>query len=930
VTLAHEDAGPSAAEPVVVRARDGWLAAVAEAQQLVRDAAHAGPNADPGPLLERLVHSVSAIVDAPVAVAVPHDGRLVWWTASSDADVARGLPVDVDGTACGEAWRTGTVQHVPGAMAEPEPDAAELTGALTLRNLARNGTDDAVLVVPLVHGADVVGILSLTAPAPGWFDRNDERAALLLARTAAAALSRYHPGLARAATPPDEDGALPRRAGLPRRGPRVHRAPPQPARAPEPGLATPAPARAGAAEGDPSVPDPLGTGLWEWDAINDRCRWSPAVGRLVGVAPGTAPTMSGLREVVHPADRRRFDAAVQAITAGRGAGGALRLLSRDGARTRRVFTWSEPLRDTSGGLLGAWGAVVDLTALDGDGVSTSALRTSRAALRAAQELTGAAVWEWHPETNRLVWSPEMFRLLGLSPDELVPTLDRWHALVHPEDVDRVRRLDVAAREGSGTVETYRVVRPEGEVRYLQSWSTATPAVHGQGGRVVHGATVDVTRQVRDRVMLERLSTTDALTGLANRLGFDRRMHELLEHPGFGDITLMLLDLDRFKLVNDSLGHEVGDRLLVEVARRLVAAVPRGSTTARMGGDEFVVIPPVGTSVVEVRKLAEGMIAQLRAPYVLPGSGEMLVCPASIGIAGTEGRPMGVTDLLREADIALYRAKDSGRDRFVLFDDGLRARVLGRQHAERRLREALEQDLLVLEYQPIVDFVGGRIVGAEALIRMRDLEEGRLLGPDMFIDVAEDTGLVVEVDSWVIEAAIRQVVAWGDRIGKDGVPPWVAINVSPRSMEHPRVVRRLVDAVKDGEVPKDRIKVELTEHSFLGALPGSEASLLSLMAAGVPVGIDDFGTGYSAMAYLQRYDLDFMKIDRSFVANVGQAERADAVVTAIVDLAHAHGMRVTAEGVETTRQARRLREIGCDYAQGFHFGRPGPPGRIVRT
>jgi diguanylate cyclase (GGDEF)-like protein len=675
-----------------------------------------------------------------------------------------------------------------------------------------------------------------------------------------------------------------------------------------------------------AVPDPLGTGLWEWDAVNDRCRWSPPVGRLVGLAPGTVPTMEAIRDAIVPADRPRFDAGLRAVADGRGAGGALRLRCGDGSALRHVFTWSEPLRGTDGALLGAWGAVVDLTSVEND---AGALRSSLAGLRAAQELTGVAVWEWHPDADRLVWSPEMYRLLGLSADLLVPTLDRWHALVHPEDVDRVRRLDVAAREGTGTVETYRVVRPDGEVRYMQSWSTALRREQPDGGHVVHGATVDVTRQVRDRVMLERLSTTDALTGLANRLGFDRRMHELLEHPGFGDITLMLLDLDRFKLVNDSLGHQVGDRLLVEVARRLVAAVPRGSTTARMGGDEFVVIPPVGTSVLEVRKLAESMIAQLRAPYVLPGSGEMLVCPASLGIAGTEGRPIGVTDLLREADIALYRAKDAGRDRFVLFDDGLRARVLSRQRAERRLREALEQDLLVLEYQPIVDFVGGRIVGAEALIRMKDVDGGKLLGPDMFIDVAEDTGLVVEVDSWVIEAAIAQVAAWGDRIGNDGVPPWVAINVSPRSMEHPRVVRRLVDAVKDGEVPKDRIKVELTEHSFLGALPGSEASLLSLMAAGVPVGIDDFGTGYSAMAYLQRFDLDFMKIDRSFVANVGQAERADAVVTAIVDLAHAHGMRVTAEGVETTRQARRLREIGCDYAQGYHFGRPGPPGRIVR-
>jgi EAL domain-containing protein (putative c-di-GMP-specific phosphodiesterase class I) len=288
----------------------------------------------------------------------------------------------------------------------------------------------------------------------------------------------------------------------------------------------------------------------------------------------------------------------------------------------------------------------------------------------------------------------------------------------------------------------------------------------------------------------------------------------------------------------------------------------------------------------------------------------------------------VSDLLREADLALYRAKDSGRDRFVVFDDVLRARAQARHRAERELRQALEEGRLLLEYQPIVDCQTAAVIGAEALVRLRDADGNRILEPEAFIDVAEDTGLVVELDCWVIDAAICEIGRWVAA----GVAhaPWLAINVSARSMEHPRVARRLLEAVGDGRLPLDRIKLELTEHSFLGALPGGESTLRQLLSAGVNVGIDDFGTGYSALAYLQRFDLDFMKIDRSFVAEVGQDARADAVVTAIVDLAHAHGMRVTAEGVETARQAERLCEIGCDFAQGYHFGGPGAPDLILEA
>jgi EAL domain-containing protein (putative c-di-GMP-specific phosphodiesterase class I) len=230
---------------------------------------------------------------------------------------------------------------------------------------------------------------------------------------------------------------------------------------------------------------------------------------------------------------------------------------------------------------------------------------------------------------------------------------------------------------------------------------------------------------------------------------------------------------------------------------------------------------------------------------------------------------------------------------------------------------------------VLDFGSGRVIGAEGLVRLRDIDDGdRLVEPRLFLDIAEQTGLIVEIDCWVIETAIQQLVAWGES-EDDEAAPWLAINLSARSLEHPRVVRRLVEAVRSGEIAADRIKVELTEQSFIAEVPGVEEALWLMISNGIGVGVDDFGTGYSALAFLQHFDLDFMKIDRTFIASVGEGPRADAVVTAIVDLAHAHGMWVIAEGVESARQARRLREIGCDFAQGFHFGRPGEAARIVR-
>jgi diguanylate cyclase (GGDEF)-like protein len=687
----------------------------------------------------------------------------------------------------------------------------------------------------------------------------------------------------------------------------------------------------------PAMPAPDTMGLWQWDAISGKCTWSSPVARLLGLPPDAELSLDQVRAAVAPADRGRFDVAVTAIGTGRGVAGAVRLKTSDG-RAKHAYAWSEVRRDESGKVLGAWGGVVDVTAFEHD---AAALRSGLAGLRAAQELTGLATWEWRAEAKQLIWSDEMYRLAGVPAETFEPTPERWHAFVHPDDLERARRLDLDAGldAGPGTdgerVETFRLIGPGGEIRHVQSWSATS------GDRVVYGATIDVTRQVHDRMALERLSATDPVTGLGNRLAFDRRMQQLLAgaegvsgrpvRPA-PSVTLLLLDLDRFKVVNDSLGHQVGDRLLIEVARRLVAVVPNGSVTARMGGDEFVVVPPAGADELEVRRLASGIVEAMRAPYLLPETGELLICPASLGVAMSDGRRVTGNDLLREADIALYRAKDSGRDRYMIFDAALKARTRTRQQAERRLRTALEEDRLVMQYQPVIDFSNGRVIGAEGLVRLFDSDGGadspdRLIAPDVFLDVAEQTGLVVEIDCWVIETAIQQLARWSEAGADAG--PWLAINLSARSMEHPRVVHRLIEAVKHGEVGRDQIKIELTERSFIGSLPGVDAGVRKLIATGIGVGIDDFGTGYSALAYLQHFDLDFMKIDRAFVSSVGEGPRGDAVVTAIVDLAHAHGMRVIAEGVESGRQARRLREIGCDFAQGFHFGRPGDADRIVR-
>jgi len=867
----------------------GWPAALAAAQDRVRAAAS---RADA--LLEELVGAASSLVDAAASAALLEGSTLVRKAATAGGlGLLVGDLVPTEGTVCGaavasrQAVMTGgstpaTLAGAPGIRGVGDPSGVCCPGARSH------------LAIPLVDAGAVLGVLALTSDQPGWFDERDESSVSLLAGVAARAL---------AGLPLQRDSVTLHAGGV------------------LSGALAPEVEVLGAAGRHPPPASLHGLGLWSWDAATGQTTCSPSVADLLGLTPHDQLSLDHLRNSLHPDDLPRFETALTRQLAGApGVAGTFRVKAPDGER--QVHAWGEVRRSRSGAVTGAWGAAVDVTDRERQAAT---LRSTLAGLRAAQELTGLGVWEWHPREGRLAWSPEMFRIAGLEPGEAKPSLELWHRLIHPDDRARAMRLDELADEGGGTVETFRVHGMDGQQRHVQAWSTVIPA-DGASSRVVAGAVVDVSRQVEDRVELERRSSTDPVTKLANRLGFERLIKGLLDDRR--DVGLLLLDLDRFKMVNDSLGHQVGDRLLVEVARRLESVAPAGSLTARMGGDEFLLVPPPGLGWRELRTIAQDVVEALRVPFSLNDNGEVLFCPASVGVTCTSGRRVDIDVLLSEADLALYRAKDDGRDRYAVFDGALRERARGRHRAEQLLRAALEENRLVLQYQPIVDFTHGRVVGAEALVRMRADDGETLLPPESFIDVAEDIGLVVELDCWVLETALSQLARWLMHAPSAQVP-WLAVNVSPRSMEHPRIVRTLLDGLEVRGLPPHLLKVELTESSFLSSLPGGEKALQELIRHQIPVGIDDFGTGYSALAYLTRFELDFMKIDRSFVSSVGQAARADAVVTAIVALAHAHGMKVTAEGVETPRQARRLREIGCDFAQGYHFGRPGDASRILR-
>jgi diguanylate cyclase (GGDEF)-like protein len=424
---------------------------------------------------------------------------------------------------------------------------------------------------------------------------------------------------------------------------------------------------------------------------------------------------------------------------------------------------------------------------------------------------------------------------------------------------------------------------------------------------------------------------DPLTGLANRGLVVERLGQCLARAQRrpGSVAVLFLDLDRFKVVNDSLGHAVGDDILVEVARRLERVMRSADMVAHLGGDKFVVLAE-DVAVDEAVGLARRLRAAVAAPIRLP-AGQPVVVTASVGIALSSpeatGPAAGPSSLLWDADVAMYRAKDTGRDRIQVFEDGLRAGSLDRFRSEAMLRHALDHDGLRLEYQPLVDLATGTLAGAEALVRVQH-PDGGLIPPAEFIPVADETGLVVPLGAWVVEQAAAQSAAWQALQPADAAPMMVAVNLSGRQLHSPGFAVAVGAAIAASGADPGQLCFELTENTLLDADSGSVVTLERLKELGVRLAIDDFGTGHSSLTWLRRLPADFLKIDRTFVAGLGRHAGDTAIVRAVIDLGRALGLTTIAEGVETAVQLEALRDLDCRWAQGYHFARPGPAEAVT--
>ena len=455
------------------------------------------------------------------------------------------------------------------------------------------------------------------------------------------------------------------------------------------------------------------------------------------------------------------------------------------------------------------------------------------------------------------------------------------------------------------------------------WAELSLRPSPDGGWVV--TLVDVTKRVEARRQLTHQALEDSLTGLGNRpFLIDQLGRSLANNQRAGmRVGLIFIDLDRFKVVNDSLGHDVGDRLLREVAIRIRAAVRAGDVACRLGGDEFVVLcealPAAGPQAIAVMdEVARRILALLREPILLQG--RELAIGASVGIALAEPgqRPEA---LLADADTAMYHAKDLGRGRVEVFDAELRASLQARLSVEHALRRVTERDELELWMQPVFDLASSRVVAFEGLLRWCHPTRG-LLGPGAFLEVAEETGEIQAIGAWIIGEACRRAVSWDQR-GEPG--PRVAVNVSPVQLASGNLPELVTDALALTGLHPGRLEIEITESVYLLADDAVRAQLRALADLGVSIAMDDFGTGYSSLTSLRELPVNVVKLDRSFVAGLGVEAQDEAIIRSTIDLARALDAEVVGEGIEHARQHRLLREMGCDRGQGFLLSPPLPPG-----
>jgi diguanylate cyclase (GGDEF)-like protein/PAS domain S-box-containing protein len=546
----------------------------------------------------------------------------------------------------------------------------------------------------------------------------------------------------------------------------------------------------------------------------------------------------------------------------------------------------------------------------------AALRESEERYALAARGTNDGLWDWDLEKNSLYLSPRWQGMLGYGESELSGSPHEWFERVHPEDLPKLQEaLSTQACGGGAHFECeHRMRHRDGSYRWMLSRGIALCDEQGRTTRIA-GSQTDVTgrKKVEDQLLHDAFH--DALTGLANRTLFlDRLGLSLAREKRRQDhhFAVLFLDLDRFKLINDSLGHLSGDRALIAIAHALETCVRPGDTVARLGGDEFAVLLDDVRNMADVERLTRRIEERLDTPLHIDG--HEIFTTVSIGIAfGSPGyeRP---EEVLRDADAAMYRAKSLGRARYEVFDEALHLAAMDRLRLETDLRHAVQEQSFGIQYQPIVSLVDGRVTGFEALLRWRHPTWG-FVPPDQFIHVAEETGLILPIGRWVLTEACAKILKW-QREHPSDPPLAINVNLSRRQLLQTDLIEQVRGILQRTGMPAQSLRLEITESAILENPEAATEFLRHLKALAIGLCVDDFGTGYSSLSSLQQFPVNVLKIDRSFIRGMGPEGERDQIVRAVISLAHSLDLEVVAEGVETEGQLERLRAMDCDYGQGY--------------
>lgn len=620
--------------------------------------------------------------------------------------------------------------------------------------------------------------------------------------------------------------------------------------------------------------------------------------------------------ITHPDDREWVRQTISdAVNSGQQFTLQYRIVHADGG-IRWVSERGCPLYDDNGEIEAIEGFMQDITQLK---LSEVAAHEAEARYRSIFENAVEGIYQTSPDGHYLNFNPALAKIYGYdSAADLVQGIS---------DIDKQLYVDVGKRSEFVTLMSKhgRVINFEAQVRRKDGaviWiSENAREVRDRDGSLMfyEGTVEDITERKSHEQEIEYQATHDALTGLPNRTLLTDRLQQYM---GIADryaskVAVAFVDLDQFKLINDSMGHDAGDALLRIMAERLASCVRESDTVVRLGGDEFVLLLTGLNKIEDVSESMQRVLLAVAEPCAIGARDFIVSC--SIGISIYPDDAKDTTTLLKYADSAMYKSKQSGRNNFQFYTDELNQRLMQRLDLEYRLRQALEKEEFLLHYQPKLEFSTGKVCGAEALIRWQPEGKG-MVSPADFIPIAEETGLIEEIGIWVLRSACHQAVELNQRFGRK-LP--IAVNVSPRQFRQSGLVATIRLALEESGLDPACLELEITESSLVHDTGGFIKTLHELKALGVKLAIDDFGTGYSSMAYLKDFPVDRLKIDQVFVSHLESEPSNIAILKAIIALGHSLGMKVIAEGVETAYQQAFLHGIGCDELQGYYFSKPLP-------